>query len=101
MPDTQATDEGASGRPTVEVRCESCLAVVSTEHAWDAVTCACGSLTVSGRPWRPTIAWLAAPGGGWSEAARGDAEDAAAPDGGGDGDAAEDAPASRPIGYRP
>ena len=24
---------------------------------WDAVTCACGSLTVSGRPWRPTVSW--------------------------------------------
>jgi hypothetical protein len=83
-------------RPTVEVRCESCLAVVSTRHAWDAATCACGRLTVSGRPWRPTVAWLAAPGGGWTETTHEDPDGRAVDD-----DEQGEPTAPRPIGYRP
>lgn len=101
-PDAEPADERTSQRPVVEVRCESCRTVVSTIHAWDAVTCACGRLTVSGRPWRPTVAWLASPGGGWTETTRdpaGDDEDGADPDGG--GEVTEAATAPRPIGYRP
>lgn len=97
--DSTPAEEGAA-RPTVAVRCESCGSVVSTAHAWDAVTCACGRLTVSGRPWRPTVAWLAAPGGGWSEAPS--AGDEATGDD--DGTTPEDVtapPPRRPIGYRP
>jgi hypothetical protein len=31
------------------------------------VTCACGALTASGRPWRPRLHWSATSGGGWTE----------------------------------
>jgi hypothetical protein len=96
--DSEPTDVGASPRPTVKVQCESCLTVVSTQHAWDNVTCACGSLTVSGRPWRPMVAWLATPGGGWTETTIECVDDA---DLDGGADAEGDATAPRPIGYRP
>ena len=91
MPDDPPPeDDGATPAP-IEVRCEACRSVVSTRHAWDTVTCACGSLTVSGRPTKPRVSWIARPGGGWSRA--------------GDDDAAEDAedpaPVSRPIGFAP
>jgi hypothetical protein len=98
--DEEAPDATDPVRAPVEVRCESCRSVVSTRHAWDAVTCACGRLTVSGRPTKPTVAWIATPGGGWSEAGgseadRGDGDDQ-------DGDA-HDAPVTprRPIGFAP
>jgi hypothetical protein len=95
------TDEGVTARRTIEVRCESCRAVVSTRHAWDTVTCTCGQLTVSGRPWRPTIAWLAAPGGGWTETTHDLAVGADDRDADGDGDVPPNPVAQRPIGYRP
>ena len=56
-------------RPTRVLRCESCGSTVATRHAWDVATCACGELTLRGRPWCPSVEWIARPGGGWSEVA--------------------------------
>lgn len=54
-------------RPHRRLRCERCLEVVSTRHAWDAMTCRCGELMVTGTPWAPSVRWASSPGGGWSE----------------------------------
>ena len=48
-------------------RCEGCRAVLESLHAWDSVTCSCGSLTVSGPPNNPRISWAGIPGSGWSD----------------------------------
>jgi hypothetical protein len=98
VPDDPSADDADAGPTPVRVRCETCRSVVSTRHAWDSVTCACGSLTVSGRPTKPRVAWVARPGGGWSEAHEGVAAEGDEPD-----DEASDAapPASRPIGFAP
>jgi hypothetical protein len=101
--DSTPAEEGAP-RPAVAVRCESCGSVVSTTHPWDTVTCACGRLTVSGRPWQPTIAWLAAPGSGWSTANEDDGDAGDGDTGAGDesdADVVTAQPPRRPIGYLP
>ena len=53
--------------PARRIRCESCFDVLQSRHPWDTVGCGCGSLTVSGPPWRPAISWLGHPGSGWSD----------------------------------
>jgi len=90
-PDNTAEERS---RAPIEVRCESCRSVVSTAHAWDNVTCACGNVTVSGRPWRPTVSWAARPGSGWSAAE----PDSAEPSG---DDAETEVLSERPIGFAP
>jgi hypothetical protein len=82
----------------VRLRCESCSTIISTRHAWDHVTCACGALSASGRPWRPTIHWLATSGGGWTDLDDGVATTDPSPAGDGDGDGDGDGP-RRPIGF--
>lgn len=64
-PENLGIDPG--GRPQRRLRCERCLEVVSTRHAWDSMTCRCGALTVTGPPWAPSVRWTSSPGGGWSE----------------------------------
>lgn len=98
MPDAAPAEDGGASPPPIEIRCEACRTVVSTRHAWEAVTCACGALTVSGRPSKPRVSWVARPGAGWSEAiaAPADASDAEVPD---DDESAR--PVRRPIGYAP
>ncbi|HML00777.1 MAG TPA: hypothetical protein VK428_11350 [Acidimicrobiales bacterium] len=93
--------DGASGeRPTArrrtprKIRCEGCLDVLQTRTAWDSTSCRCGSLVLSGVPWRPQISWLGHPGTGWSDVTHDEPE----PEEG-----AETAPSRRlrPFGYRP
>lgn len=67
------------------VQCARCLDVVWTTHPWERVTCACGSVAVSGPPWRPRVDWWAAAPGGWSFVEGGDLE----PDSGLDAGAVE------------
>jgi hypothetical protein len=67
VPDDATPEGGGATAAPVAIRCEACRSVVATQHSWDAVTCACGALTVSGRPTKPTVSWVARPGGGWSE----------------------------------
>jgi hypothetical protein len=106
------TESATSGRRTVRVRCTSCGTVVATSHPFEHVDCACGRLTVSGRPWDPTIHWTAAAGAGWERLAEpvGDERDGAQDDGAGhegagcEGSERDDVPAAgvgarRPIGY--
>jgi hypothetical protein len=50
-----------------QLRCESCLDVLSLRHAWDVRSCSCGALLLSGRPNEPAVHWLSRPGGGWTE----------------------------------
>lgn len=40
--------------------------VIASMHAWDAVTCRCGGVSVSGPPRRPRVDWWAGPPAGWS-----------------------------------
>jgi hypothetical protein len=88
----------ASGRAPVVVRCESCGEDVVTRHAFDKVECSCGDVTVSGRPWRPTVTFRARAGSGWHEVAP-DADADRSDDIG--ADAASDESPPRPLGYRP
>ena len=48
-------------------RCDACGTVIESKHLWDAVTCACGALTVSGGTDRPRRQWDVTPGGGWTD----------------------------------
>ena len=54
-------------RPVRRLRCESCLAILSTRHPWDQVSCRCGALTASGPPWRPRVFWIGGADTGWSD----------------------------------
>jgi len=94
VPDDAPAEDRGGDPPPIEIRCEACRTVVSTRHAWEAVTCACGALTVSGRPSKPRVSWVAQPGAGWSVAV----EEPVAEDP--DDDAAA-RPAPRPIGFAP
>jgi hypothetical protein len=104
VPVPTAADETAAGEGTsplserapIVVRCEACGSDVATRHAFDKVTCSCGDVTVTGRPWRPTVTFRARAGSGWHELAP-------SPEGVDDDEPATDdaAPASRPLGYRP
>jgi hypothetical protein len=40
--------------------------VVWTTNPWEAATCRCGAVAVSGLPWRPRVDWFASAPGGWS-----------------------------------
>ena len=91
---------GPESRRPRPVRCEGCGAVLVLAHPFDVRTCLCGAVSVSGRPWRPTVTWLSRPGGGWSEVT-GDDEVSEVTDDGGDEagrDSAADEPARR-LGY--
>lgn len=58
-----------------------CFAVVSTAHPWEQATCTCGSVTVSGLPWRPRVDWSTLSPGGWSFVDEDTAEDQEAAEG--------------------
>lgn len=65
--DAGQADDPAPDSLARRIRCELCLEVLHTRHAWDSVSCRCRSLTLSGPPGRPHVAWIGGPGGGWSD----------------------------------
>lgn len=75
--------------PRNRVACNRCGSIIESTHPWEAVTCACGDVTVSGGRQRPHRGLRANPGSGWSliedegeEDGEQDDEDDGGPDGG-------------------
>ena len=96
-PDGAPGEPPTAGRRTPRrIRCDGCLDVLQTRTAWDSTSCRCGSLQLSGVPWRPQISWLGRPGTGWSDVTDDEPEPEPDQDG-------ETAPSRRlrPFGYRP
>lgn len=87
-------------RRAQRVRCARCLGVVATSHAWEVVTCPCGAVTVSGRPWRLRVDWSATSAGGWSYVEEAGADGDPRPDDAEKAGAEEVPTPGNPLGYR-